>query len=79
MYVGYDTYRRTTATCPPSLGLPPLLYEPSLGLSVVPLGIVLVLYASIMLAIVFELSHPVVTSRGSLLNPECHSDARIWG
>ena len=41
-------------TCLPSLGLPPLS-EPSLGLSVAPIGIVLLVDVSRMLAIVFEL------------------------
>ena len=42
---------------PPPFGLSPL-YEPSLALRVVPLGVVLLLYASIIPANIFELSPP---------------------
>ena len=45
----YSSYR----DFPPSLGLSPLS-QPSLGLSVVPLGFILLLDNSIMLAIVYE-------------------------
>ena len=51
----------TTTTSPPSLGLPPLS-KSSLDLSVVPLGIVLLVDASRMLAIMFELSPPRISA-----------------